>query len=149
MGDFAPPSHKLVYDLLIDFIEWLNVNIAVDEIHPIQIAALAHYKFVWIHPFYDGNGRTARLLMNLILMRAGYPPIILRKEDRMQYYEYLQMANEGDVKPFIRFIAKNTQRTLSEYIVLCKNSHSITTDNNPDTSKAELETSVHDQVICS
>ncbi len=123
------------------------MNIALNEVHPIQIAALAHYKFVWIHPFYDGNGRTARLLMNLILMRAGYPPIIIHKEDRMQYYEYLQMANEGDVKPFIRFIARNAQRTLNEYIILCKNSHSITNNENIDPSRAELDDPI-DKVMC-
>jgi Fic family protein len=71
VGDFVPPDHKQIYDLLMDFIEWLNMNIVMNQIHPIQISALAHYKFVWIHPFYDGNGRTARLLMNLILMKAG------------------------------------------------------------------------------
>lgn len=112
-----------------DFVEWLNSNQLLTEAHPVQIAALAHYKFVYIHPFYDGNGRTARLLMNLILMKSGYPPIIIRKQERLDYYDYLEMANQGDIKPFIRFIAKCTQRTLEEYIRICNNSHGISVDN--------------------
>ncbi len=107
---------------MYEFVEWLNSNQLLTEAHPVQIAALAHYKFVYIHPFYDGNGRTARLLMNLILMKSGYPPVIIKKEDRLDYYEYLEMANKGDVKPFIRFIARCAKRTLEEYIMLCDNS---------------------------
>lgn len=66
------------------------------------MAAIAHYKFVYIHPFIDGNGRTGRLLMNLLLMQAGFPPVIIRVEDRPAYYEALKGANEGDLRPFIR-----------------------------------------------
>ena len=105
-----------------EFAEWLNSDQLLSEAHPIQIAALAHYKFVYIHPFYDGNGRSSRIIMNLILMKSGYPPIIIKKEDRLDYYEYLEMANQGDVKPFIRFIARCAQRTLEEYILICNHS---------------------------
>jgi Fic family protein len=119
VGKFTPPHAKYVEQLMIQFIEWLNSNQLLNEAHPIQIAALAHYKFVFIHPFYDGNGRTGRLLMNLILMKFGYPPVIILKEERLQYYDYLEMANQGDIKPFVRFIAKCTERTLKEYISLC------------------------------
>lgn len=83
VGSFIPPGPQYVKALMNEFIEWLNSNQLLGEAHPIQIAALAHYKFVFIHPFYDGNGRTARLLMNLILMKSGYPPIIIRKEERL------------------------------------------------------------------
>lgn len=114
VGDFVPPPPQLVDSLMLEFIEWLNEIMISLDAHPVQIAALAHYKFVYIHPFYDGNGRTARLLMNLILMKSGYPPVIIRKEERLEYYEYLEQANQGDVKPFIRFIAKCTQRTLQK-----------------------------------
>ena len=125
VGHFVPPSADQVPNLMDEFIEWLNSNQLLTEAHPVQIAALAHYKFVYIHPFYDGNGRTGRLLMNLILMKAGYPPIIIKKEESLEYYEYLEMANQGDVKPFIRFIARCTQRTLEEYIRICNNSRRI------------------------
>lgn len=67
-----------------------------------RYAALAHYKLVHIHPFIDGNGRTSRLLMNLLLMQAGYPPVIIAKQHRHLYYQHLQTANEGDVRPFVR-----------------------------------------------
>ena len=129
MGKFVPPQAQYVNKLMSDFVDWLNSNQLLTEAHPVQIAALAHYKFVYIHPFYDGNGRTARLLMNLILMKSGYPPIIIRKQERLDYYDYLEMANQGDIKPFIRFIAKCTQRTLEEYIRLCNNSYGISVDN--------------------
>lgn len=128
VGKFMPPEAKYVPELMNEFIEWLNSNQLLAEAHPVQIAALAHYKFVYIHPFYDGNGRTARLLMNLILMKFGYPPVIIHIEDRLDYYDYLEMANQGDVKPFIRFIAKCTQRTLNQFIRMCNDSYSISVD---------------------
>ena len=86
-----------------DFVRWLN-SAETLSLHPIRFAALAHYKLVHIHPFSDGNGRTSRLLMNLILMQSGYPPVIIRKQDRGKYYDYIQQANEGDVRPFIRLV---------------------------------------------
>jgi Fic family protein len=96
VGHFTPPPPHLVESLMNEFIEWLNSNQLFKELHPVEIAALAHYKFVYIHPFYDGNGRTSRILMNLILMKTGYPPVIIKKEERLNYYEYLEMANQGD-----------------------------------------------------
>merc|ERR1712243_185390 len=97
------------------FQRWL-ISPDIELLHAIELAALAHYKLVFIHPFLDGNGRTSRLLMNLFLMRAGSPPAIIRKESRYDYYEYLQTANLGDVRPFIRFIAKCTEESLDEYL---------------------------------
>ncbi len=120
-----PPPPDEVESLMEDFVKWLNSNQLLNELHPVQIAALAHYKFVYIHPFYDGNGRTSRILMNLILMKTGYPPVIIKKEERLDYYEYLEMANQGDIKPFIRFIVRCTTRTLEEYIMLCNESNGM------------------------
>jgi Fic family protein len=128
VGKFIPPGPQLVKPLMDEFIEWINSNQLLSEAHPVQIAALVHYKFVYIHPFYDGNGRTGRLLMNLILMKYGYPPVIIRKHQRLEYYEYLELANQGDARPFIRFISKCTKLTLEEYIRLCNDSHGITSD---------------------
>ncbi|CAH8549405.1 unnamed protein product [Dicrocoelium dendriticum] len=110
-----PPPPDAVPHLMHELISWLNSQ-EVEDVHPIELAALMHWKLVYIHPFYDGNGRTARLLMNLILMRAGLPPAIIKVEDRPAYYERLKMANEGDVRPFIRFIAMCTERTIDEYL---------------------------------
>lgn len=115
VGEHTPPKASLVRDMMEDFVDWLNSEEAL-RLHPVKYAALAHYKLVFIHPFVDGNGRTARLLMNLLLMRVGYPPVIVRKQDRALYYEYLQLGNEGDVRPFVRFIAECTERTLDVYL---------------------------------
>lgn len=115
VGSHIPPGPTEVQLLMKEFIRWLN-SVETLSLHPIRFAALAHYKLVYIHPFTDGNGRTSRLLMNLILMQAGYPPVIIRKQDRAKYYEYLQQANEGDVRPFIRFIAQCAEQTLDVYL---------------------------------
>ncbi len=115
VGDYVPPHPSHIEVLMTKFISWLNTPENV-EFHPINFAALAHYKLVYIHPFIDGNGRTSRLLMNLILMQSGFPPVIIRKQDRLPYYKHLVTANEGDIRPFIRFIAECTERTLDAYI---------------------------------
>ncbi|XP_004615557.1 protein adenylyltransferase FICD [Sorex araneus] len=111
VGHHLPPPPQDVARQTDEFVQWLNSEDAMN-LHPVEFAALAHYKLVYIHPFIDGNGRTSRLLMNLILMQAGYPPITIRKEQRAEYYHVLEAANEGDVRPFIRFIAKCTETTL-------------------------------------
>ena len=116
VGDFTPPAADEIEDLMADFILWLNSDEALN-LHPIEYAALAHYNLVIIHPFYDGNGRTSRLLMNLILMQAGYPPIIIKVEEKFKYYEYIETANHGDVRPFIRFIAKCTENSVDEFLM--------------------------------
>lgn len=72
---------------------------------------------VYIHPFVDGNGRTARLLMNLILMQNGFPPVIIPVEERSEYYRTLTVANSGNLRPFIRFITRQTDNTLQ--VQLC------------------------------
>ena len=115
VGDHVPPSPLDVDKHMIDFNEWL-MSREPEVLHPIEFASLAHYKLVYIHPFTDGNGRTARLLMNSILMRAGFPPVIIRFQDRYDYYDYLEQANLGDVRPFIRFVATCTERTIDEYL---------------------------------
>ncbi|BFZ04876.1 hypothetical protein BsWGS_07915 [Bradybaena similaris] len=115
VGDFTPPAARELREHMNQLVEWLNSEEAL-ALHPIEFAALAHYRLVAIHPFYDGNGRTSRLLMNLILMQAGFPPVSIEIGDRLTYYETLQLANDGDIRPFIRFIAKCAERTLDEYL---------------------------------
>ncbi|XP_062814800.1 protein adenylyltransferase FICD [Anolis carolinensis] len=116
VGHHIPPHPRDVEKQVLEFVQWLNSEDAMG-LHPVEFAALAHYKLVYIHPFVDGNGRTSRLLMNLILMQAGYPPITIRKEQRAEYYHVLEVANEGDVRPFIRFIAKCTETTLDMLLI--------------------------------
>ncbi len=116
VGDFRPPAASELEELMDEFIEWVNAEDSL-QLHPVEHAALAHYKLVIIHPFYDGNGRTARLLMNLILMQSGFPPIIIKAEEKHQYYKHIDTANKGDVRPFIRFVAKCTELTLDDYLI--------------------------------
>jgi Fic family protein len=77
----------------------------------------AHFRLVAIHPFIDGNGRTARLLMNLLLLRGGYPPVAIRPEDRKTYLDTLEHASmRDDIKPFQTFMHQRLDRTLAEYL---------------------------------
>jgi len=77
----------------------------------------AHFRLVAIHPFTDGNGRTARLLMNLLLLREGYPPVAVRPEDRKTYLDTLEHASmRGDIKPFQTFMHRRLDATLGEYL---------------------------------
>lgn len=115
VGEHSPPAASDVEVLMEEFVTLLQ-SPRVKNMHPIHIAALAHYKLVFIHPFLDGNGRTARLLMNLLFIRCGYPPIIIKKEERAQYYKVLQIANEGDIRPFYRFIAQSTEYTIDAFL---------------------------------
>lgn len=115
VGGHVPPGPHEIQVLMEEFSKWLNSEQAA-RMHPIRYAALAHYKLVHIHPFTDGNGRASRLLMNTILMQAGFPPVIILKQDRQKYYRYLELANEGDVRPFVRFIAECTEQTLDLFL---------------------------------
>jgi fido (protein-threonine AMPylation protein) len=115
VGSFVPTAPEFVRQELDELIEWLNDEETL-RIDPVELAAIAHYKLVYTHPFIDGNGRTARLLMNFILMQAGFPPVIIPVEERGKYYLTLKSANDGDLRPFIRFIAKMTDDSLQSFI---------------------------------
>ena len=117
VGEFTPPPASELPDQMDALVEWLNSPSSL-ALHPVEYAALAHYRLVTIHPFYDGNGRTSRLLMNLILMQAGFPPVSIEVSDRLAYYETLQQGNDGDIRPFIRFISRCAERTLDEYLAV-------------------------------
>ncbi|XP_062307682.1 protein adenylyltransferase FICD [Osmerus eperlanus] len=116
VGHHIPPHPHDLQRHMQELVQWLNAEDSL-QLHPVEYAALAHYKLVYVHPFVDGNGRTSRLLMNLVLMQARYPPITIRKEQRAEYYTALDTANEGDVRPFIRFIAKCTEITLDTLLI--------------------------------
>ena len=112
-----PPSF---YDLpgeMQGLMDWYESE--ASTLHIVERAALLHSKFVNIHPFIDGNGRTSRLLLNLELMKYGYPPIIIRKESRFQYYEALdKAAMTGDHSDFIALVVVELKRELDEYLKL-------------------------------
>lgn len=112
------PNPKKVQDLMDEFFLWLKKE---TKLHAVELAAEAHYRLVTIHPFIDGNGRTARLLMNMILMMKGFPPAIIRKNDRLAYIKSLekpQLVNgEGDSKnDYFKLIAAAVDRSLNIYL---------------------------------
>lgn len=85
--------------------------------HPVWRAAWLHWRLVWIHPFTDGNGRTGRLLMNFSLMREGYPPAVIRKEDRERYLEALETASiDGNLEPFVELVTDRLTQSLHLYL---------------------------------
>ncbi|MCP1364194.1 Fic family protein, partial [Halomonas sp. BBD48] len=87
--------------------------------HPVRHAAELHIRFMGIHPFIDGNGRTGRLLMNLILMQAGYPPAILRVEDRLSYYDALDEACvTNNYDGLTQLVGEGVERSLEAYLAL-------------------------------
>lgn len=97
--------------------EWYSAH--KSTLHPVELAAEFHFRFVYIHPFSDGNGRTARLLMNLILMKFGFPPAIVKaaNEARLKYYETLEIASiSNSLQPFIQLIAGCVEESLQRYI---------------------------------
>ena len=93
---------------------WLKTNHA--DLHIVELAALLHHRFVYIHPFFDGNGRTSRLVMNLLLMQNGFPLTIILKNDRKKYSRVLAQADQNNFKPLTLFIAQAVERTLDIYI---------------------------------
>lgn len=108
----TPPSYPKIVKLMDEYIQ----NIKKIKINPIKKAAFMHHKLVWIHPFYDGNGRVARLLTNFYLMKKGYPPIVLKKEERKKYYNTLNKADHGDLSSFANFIARAVNESLQYYL---------------------------------
>ena len=108
----TPPSYSKIVKLMEEYIS----NIKELKLHPIKKAAFTHHELVRIHPFLDGNGRVSRLITNLYLMKEGYPPIVLKKEDRRKYYRVLQRADDGDLSQFANFIAQAIHEALMYYL---------------------------------
>lgn len=91
--------------LMGDLMDWYRKESESKELHPVHLAALYHYRFVRIHPFDDSNGRTARLLMNYILMKKGYAPIVIESADKKNYLTALNKADTGDINSFVNYIS--------------------------------------------
>ncbi len=113
-ANFTPPNANKVSDLLDELINFVNQNPL--QLNDIELATVFHHKLVWIHPFFDGNGRTVRLAMNLLLMRVGFPPAIILKNDRKKYYEALNQANSGNYQKLTLLMCQALERTLNIYI---------------------------------
>jgi Fic family protein len=112
---YVPPEPVFVPSLMHEMVAWLNSPQA-KELHPVEQAAMAHFRLVHIHPFVDGNGRTARLLMNLVLMREGYPPAVIRRDRRLDYYNALDQAHRGDTVPFVSLVSEEVERSLKIWL---------------------------------
>ena len=120
-ANFVPPNALKVPTLMDELIEWLY------DVHPtIHIAvkaALFHHRFVWIHPYFDGNGRTVRLIFNLLLMREGFPPAIILRNDRKKYYDALNKANSGDYSKIVLVVIQAIERSLDIYLSNLNNTY--------------------------
>ena len=99
VGYYIAPDWQDIKKMMDSLIEFINTN---KKINPVELSAIAHYRFERIHPFGDGNGRIGRLLMNYILWHSGYPMLIIEYKKRNSYYKALQKNEEGFVKYFIR-----------------------------------------------
>lgn len=113
-ANFLPPNAQKVSGLLDELIQFVNTNPL--KLNDIELATVFHHKFVWIHPFFDGNGRTVRLAMNLLLMRSGFPPAIILKNDRKKYYDALNSANKGNYSKLALLMSQALERTLNIYL---------------------------------
>ena len=113
-AEHVPPDFLKVPEAMEGLLRWYGA--ASDE-HPVERAARLHVDFVGIHPFVDGNGRTARLLMNFELMRFGFPPVIIPVEQRLSYYEALDRAHtRSEYELFIDLVARLEQGALERYL---------------------------------
>lgn len=109
-----PPDALQVVTQMQAFIEAYQTT--AQALHPVARAAWVHAEFVKIHPFVDGNGRTSRLLMNLELMKAGFPAAVLSVERRLAYYEALDLAHcQGDFDPFAQLVAACVIQSFEPY----------------------------------
>ena len=100
---FASPEETPA--MMHDLISWYQEKIASENVNVILLAAEFHYRFIRIHPFDDGNGRTARILMNFILMQHDFPPVIIKTEEKQKYFAALRQADSGIFEPFLNLIA--------------------------------------------
>jgi Fic family protein len=115
---FSPPESLQINNLMAEWSDW--VASAEGSMHPINLAAQAHHRLVAIHPFVDGNGRTARLVMNLLLMRKGYPPTVILRANRRQYYSVLAKADSGKPDALENFVGRAVENSINLYLEACK-----------------------------
>ena len=120
------PASDKVPALMAEFVRWMSAN--EGRLHPVEFAALVHQKFVYIHPFVDGNGRVARLLMNLVLLRAGWTLAIIPPICRHEYIATLDKAGRMPA-PFVRFIRDRVYETQKELLRLMGQSISLEGEN--------------------
>ena len=115
-----PPQPYLLQPKMDELFQWYEAN--KDSMPPVVLAAQMHEKLVSVHPVIDGNGRTARLVMNLILMQHGYPIANIKgdNETRRRYYETLEEASSGDNSAFVEFIEDVVIQSLTYYLKIIR-----------------------------
>jgi cell filamentation protein, protein adenylyltransferase len=116
----VPPNHVKVPRLMDEMLALYAGERSADE-HPVSSAAKLHFRLLTIHPFKDGNGRTARLLQNLALIREGYVPVLIGPEEKPRYFDVLQSAQVavpgiGDPAPFVAYVADLEAASLGRYL---------------------------------
>ena len=97
-----------------NLIQFINDNL--DSINPVILSSIAHYEFVKIHPFDDGNGRGARFLANMILVKKGFPTAIIKNENRRRYIDTLKKADDGEIVPFVDFVSDSLIETMKFFV---------------------------------
>lgn len=115
----TPPDYLQVPEQMEGLMKWYHEE--GQKMHAIERASILHIIFVKIHPFVDGNGRTARLLLNLELMKNGYPPVIIKKEERIDYYNALDKAHTtNEFNDFFKLIINSLDKSLDLFLKLIK-----------------------------
>jgi Fic family protein len=103
-----------INDEMDNYFNWL---FSAKDTHPIIEAAEAHTRLVSIHPFIDGNGRTARLIMNLLLLQNGYVPVVIKNSDRVKYLDSIEeWQNNNNKNDFINMVINEEEESLSTYL---------------------------------
>lgn len=116
-GDRQPtPKPTLIAQKMEELIDWYNKALKEHIVHPISLASELHFQLTAIHPFEDWNGRIARLVLNVALMKQGYLPILIAPDERLAYYENLEQADKGNIEPLIRFISNKELKTIDEFM---------------------------------
>lgn len=111
-ANFLPPNALKVSEFMDELMVWANTT----DLNPLIKSAIFHHRFVWIHPFFDGNGRTVRLMFNLIFMKMGFPPAVILKNDRKKYYDALNQANKEDYSKLLLLVLQALERSLDIYL---------------------------------
>ena len=115
-SDYTPPSPESVAPQMTEFADWLrSVTQHRDQGDAVLVACAAHAWFAQIHPFIDGNGRTARIIMNLILMKKGYPIAIIEKGERARYYDALEESQISNLSSLVHLVTESIEESLEAY----------------------------------
>ncbi len=111
----VPPAPYLIQEQIEQMMRWYQSD--AKSLHPVERGAMLHAVFVGIHPFIDGNGRTARLLLNLELMKDGFPPVVIKVANRLEYYDALDKAHTSkDYHDFIQLVVTEVEDSLNLYL---------------------------------